>query len=194
MKYLVPAMETYISILRGINVGAHKKIQMTDLKVLYGDLKFKNVTTYIQSGNVIFKANKQSDEVLAHKIEKAIYERYGFEVPVIIRSAEEMKNIIAVNPFLKEPNINEEKLHVTFLTETPDKAKIESIKDLDYSPDRFIIIDKKIFLYCPNGYGITKLSNNFFENKLKVSATTRNWKTVNKLVEIAEEVKLKMLH
>jgi len=180
-------MQTYISILRGINVSGQKKIQMTDLKALYEDLEFKNITTYIQSGNVIFKANKQRDKVLAKKIEDAIYAKYSFKVPVIIRSVEEMKNTIAINPFLKK-NINEEKLHLTFLAETPDKAKVDSIKNLDYSPDKFIIIGKEIFLYCPNGYGITKLSNNFFENKLRVNATTRNWKTVNKLVEMADNL------
>src|SRR5690242_9735222 len=120
-------METYISILRGINVSGQKKIQMTDLKALYENLKFKNVTTYIQSGNVIFTATKQSDEALIKKIEDAIYAKYGFEVPVIIRSVEEIKNTIATNPFLRESNINKEKLHVTFLEKLPDKTKIESI-------------------------------------------------------------------
>jgi uncharacterized protein (DUF1697 family) len=182
-------METYISILRGINVSGHKKIQMNDLKTLYEDLKFKNVTTYIQSGNVVFKASKQRDEVLAKKIEAAIYSKYDFEVPVITRNVEEMKNTISINPFLKDTGIDKEKLHVTFLEEIPDKTKVDSIKNIDYSPDKLIITGKEIFLYCPNGYGITKLSNNFFENKLKVNATTRNWKTVNKLVEIAEDLK-----
>jgi uncharacterized protein (DUF1697 family) len=182
-------VETYISILRGINVSGQKKIQMTDLKKLYEDLKFKKVTTYIQSGNVIFKANKQSDEVIAKKIEDAIYTKYNFHVPVIIRSVKEMKNTLAVNPLLKESNIDIEKLHVTFLEEMPDTTKMEAIKNIDHSPDKFILIDKEIFLYCPNdGYGNTKLTNNFFENKLKVSATTRNWKTVNKLLEMAEMV------
>jgi len=184
----VPAMQTYISILRGINVSGQKKIQMTDLKMLYEDLKFKNVTTYIQSGNIIFEANKQRDEALAKKIENAINEKYHFHVPVIIRSIEEMKNTLVVNPLLKEPNIVIEKLHVTFLEELPDKAKVDNIKDIDYSPDKFIIIGKEIFLYCPNGYGITKLSNNFFENKLRVNATTSNWKTLNKLVEMADNL------
>ena len=181
-------METYISILRGINVSGHKKIQMDDLKALFENLKFKNVTTYIQSGNVIFKASKQCDEVLTKKIEDAIYSKYNFEVPVINRSVEEVRNIIAANPLLKDSNIDAEKLHVTFLEEVPGKTKVDSIKNIDYSPDKFIIIGKEIFLYCPDGYGITKLSNNFFENKLKVSATTRNWKTVNKLLELAEAI------
>ena len=181
-------METYISILRGINVGSHNKIQMTDLKKLYEDLKLKHVITYIQSGNVIFTASKENDEKLARKIEDSIYSKYSIDVPVIIRSEEEMKKIVASNAMLQDATVNKEKLHVTFLATLPDKTKVESIKHLDYSPDKFIIMGKEIFLYCPNGYGITKLSNNFFENKLKVKATTRNWKTVNKLVDIAADL------
>ncbi|HXL56115.1 MAG TPA: DUF1697 domain-containing protein, partial [Chitinophagaceae bacterium] len=96
-------MKIYISMLRGINVSGQKKIQMIDLKALYEALKFKDVTTYIQSGNIIFKANEKIfDENLAIKIEEAIYKKYNFNVPVIIRSVEEMENIISVNPFLKE--------------------------------------------------------------------------------------------
>src|SRR3954471_13536569 len=98
-------METFISILRGINVSGQKKIQMTDLKALYEGLKFKEVITYIQSGNVIFKSKSASDQKLAKRIEDAIYERYGFTVPVIIRTAEEMEHAISANPFLKQSNI-----------------------------------------------------------------------------------------
>ncbi len=181
-------METFISILRGINVSGQKKILMTDLKALYESLKFKDVITYIQSRNVIFKTNsKSSDQDLAKKIEQAIHKKYNFHVPVIIRSVEEIENIISINPFLKNKDINTEKLHVTFLEEAPQPTSLESIKDFDYPPDEFIIIGKEVFLHCPDSYGETKLSNKFFESKLKVSATTRNWKTINKLIEIASE-------
>lgn len=178
-------MQTFISILRGINVGGQKKILMADLKALYENLKFKKVTTYIQSGNVVFKSDgKLSDLELAKKIETAIYKKYDFTVPVIIRNVEELEKVITINPFLKEKNINIEKLHVTFLSGIPNRSNLESLKKIDYSPDRFIIIDKEAFLYIPESYGETKLSNKFFENKLKVTATTRNWKTVKKLFEI----------
>jgi uncharacterized protein (DUF1697 family) len=179
-------METYISLLRGINVSGQKKILMADLKVLYETLKFKGVVTYIQSGNVIFKTDKkESNQNLAKKIEQSIFKKYNFNVPLIVRSTSEIENIISNNPFLKDSNIDIDKLHVTFLSETPEKEKLISIVQFDYPPDKFIIIDQEVFLYCPDRYGETKLSNMFFENKLKVSATTRNWKTVNKLVEMA---------
>ena len=179
-------MQTFISILRGINVSGQKKILMEDLKALYENLKFKEVTTYIQSGNVIFKSERKFSELeLAKKIETAIFKKYDFTVPVIIRRAEELAKIIATNPFLEEKNINIDKLHVTFLSEIPIEGDLESIQNINFLPDRFIVIGKEVFLYTPGGYGITKLSNKCFENKLKVTATTRNWRTVNKLFEMA---------
>jgi uncharacterized protein (DUF1697 family) len=181
-------MQTFISILRGINVSGQKKILMPDLKAIYENLKFRQIKTYIQSGNVVFKSDsKISDIQLARKIEKAIFAKYNFEVPVIIRTKEELEKILSQNPFTKEKNIDLKKLHVTFLSETPDKEKEAKIKEVDFAPDQFIIIGKEIYLHIPGSYGETKLSNKFFENKLKVSATTRNWNTVNKLFEMAQQ-------
>jgi uncharacterized protein (DUF1697 family) len=177
-------MQTYISILRGINVSGHKLIKMADLKALYESLGFKEVITYIQSGNVIFKAEKKGD--LAAIIGKKIQDKYKFEVPILVRKVEEIKHVSETNPFLKEKGIDKEKLHVTFLREAPSKTNLDAIKKIDHSPDRHIVIDREVFLYCPGGYGNTKLSNSFFESKLKVQATTRNWKTINKLVELAQ--------
>ena len=179
-------MQIFISILRGINVSGQKKILMADLKALYESLKFKEVITYIQSGNVIFKSDgKLSDLDLAKKIEAVIYKKYDFKVPVIIRNVEEIRKVISINPFLKEKSINIDRLFVTFLSEIPGQLNLENIKKIDYSPDRFTVIDKEVFLYVPGSYGETKLSNNFFESKLKVTATTRNWKTINQLLGIA---------
>jgi uncharacterized protein (DUF1697 family) len=183
-------MQTFISILRGINVSGQKKILMPDLKKLYENLKFKDIKTYIQSGNVIFKSNeKLADEELAKKIELAIHKKYDFKVPVIIRTQEEMGKIISSNPFLEEKNIDAKKLHVTFLSEIPTKGNRETIENIDFSPDKFIIQGKEIYLHIPESYGETKFSNKFFETKLKVKATTRNWNTVNKLFEIASDSK-----
>ncbi len=180
-------MMTYISILRGINVGGAKKILMGDLKKLYEELGFNKVVTYIQSGNVIFQnAEVLSDEAAAGVITKAIYKKYGFEVPVLVRTQEEMETTQSNNPFPRDKNLDPEKMHVTFLAELPAKEYLDSIIKYHHSPDRFEIIGKDVFLYCPNGYGKTKLSNSFFENKLKVLATTRNWRTVNTLAEMVK--------
>ena len=177
-------MTTCISILRGINVGGQKKIQMTNLKSLYEELGVKNVRTYIQSGNIIFESNEQKE--LVQHIEQKIFEKYNFHVPVIIRTIDEMEIVLNNNPFLNENNIDESKLHVTFLGKLSSREHIKKIETYNYYPDRFIISEKEVYLYCPNGYGRTKLNNTFFENKLKITATTRNWNTVKKLSEMAK--------
>ena len=100
-----------------------------------------------------------------------------------------MKKTISSNPFLKEKNGDAKRLYVTFLSEIPDKENVESIANIDFSPDKFIIIGKEIYLCVANGYGETKISNTFFEKKLKVKATTRNWNTVNKLSDMASNSK-----
>lgn len=179
-------METHISLLRGINVSGQKKIQMSALKALYEELEFKEVITYIQSGNVVFRIGKNaSRQNLAAKIEEKINRKYGFFVPVIIRTPVEMKRILTINPFLGKKGIDTAKLYVTFLLTSPKRADQKNIEKLDYSPDKYIILDKEVYLYCPHGYGKSKISNNFFENKLKMKATTRNWKTVKALVDLA---------
>ena len=181
-------METIISILRGINVGGINKIPMVELKAHFEKAGFKNVTTYIQSGNVVFSADKKEINSLSEKIQQLIFKKYGFTVPVIIRAVGEMESIINKNPMLKMKGIDVEKLHVTFLSAYPSEQALDKIKAYNYKPDEFIIIDREVFISCPNGYGNTKLSNTFFENKLKVTATTRNWRTVNELVRLGKTI------
>ena len=178
-------MEKYIAILRGINVSGQKKIKMDDLRSLMKNIKLKNVQTYIQSGNLIFEYSKVIDFELAKKIGEKIYQNYGFQVPVITRTLSEWKDVFDNNPFLKDRDEDISTLHVTFLADKPKDEYLDNINMFNSPPDEFIISRKEIYLYCPNGYGRTKLSNTFFENKLKVIATTRNFKTVSKLVEIA---------
>ena len=174
----------YISILRGINVGGKRKILMADLKELYEDLGFNNITTYIQSGNVIFDYTNTSNNDIAEKIQTAIKNKYDFDVPCIVRTKTEWEQSVKMNPFVQENEI--ESLHLTFLKDIPEKDKLESIQKLDFSPEAFEVINNDAFILCPGKYHKTKLSNNFFESKLKVQATTRNWKTVLKLLEISK--------
>ena len=177
-------MKTYISILRGINVSGQKKIIMTDLKALYEDLGFEDVITYIQSGNVVFKSSKKmTDTKLAKMIEERIVEKYDFQVPVIIRTLDELKRATEINPY---KNDNIDGLYITFLSNAPNSINLEKLDNINFLPDQFEIIGKEIYLNCVS-YGNTKLSNNFFESKLKVIATTRNIKTVHKLIELTND-------
>jgi uncharacterized protein (DUF1697 family) len=181
---------TIICMLRGINVSGQKKVPMTELKKLFESLGFKNVTTYIQSGNVIFTSKMPDHKMISGTIEKKIREQFGFDVPVIVRSQPEMQIAVDNNPLIKEKDIDSEKLHITFLESSPDKDKLDKIHTFHFEPDRFIIAGRNVYLYCPDGYGRTKLNNTFFENKLKVRATTRNWRTVKELLRIASGMNL----
>lgn len=179
--------ETYIAILRGINVSGQKKINMKELKDVLGNLGFDAIKTYIQSGNVVFNYDPDKSDKVASEIELAIKNHYGFDVTVLIRTRAELLDCIKVNPFNAKPDLDSKQLYATFLSHQPQAENIEKILAFESDADEFILLDKTIYVYCPGGYGTTKLSNNFFENKLKVRATTRNWRTINELSRIAEE-------
>ena len=181
-------MITYISILRGINVSGHRMIKMDALRLLFSELGFQHIQTYIQSGNVVFQDTEIIPLELEIKIKEAIAEKFGFDVPVIIIKLNELSEIIADNPFLKDAAKDINHLHATFLAREPAQECLDKIKEVTNQTDEFHIIGKAIYLYCPNGYGNSKLTNTFFENKLKVTATTRNWKTINELSNIAERI------
>lgn len=181
-------VKIYISMLRGINVGGQKKIKMADLEKVYTKLGFTGVKTYIQSGNVIFGSGTDKGAIeISRDIEQVIEKEFGFQVPVIIRTINEMMAVAVSNPFLKNKDNSGGKYYVTFLEKEPDPAYLARIRRGDFLPDRFIVSGREIYLDCAGGYGTTKLSNTFFENKLNVKATTRNWNTVNKLLELANE-------
>ena len=163
-------------------------IKMDALRQLFADLGFQNIQTYIQSGNIISQNMKTDQQKLEKKITKAIAEKFAFDVPVIVKEFGELKQIIADNPFLVDKAKNIAHLHVTFLADKPEQENFIKIKGGQYQADELHLIDKAIYLYCPNGYGNSKLSNSFLESKLKVVATTRNWKTTNELINIAEKV------
>jgi len=177
-------MITYISLLRGINVSGQKTVRMKDLVSLYESLGLGNVRTYVQSGNVIFSSPQKDTRELSGLIEKAVEETFGFKVAVLLRTPSELQLVISNNPFLKKPDIDKSKLAVTFLSDKPENSHISRIQGINDESDRFVIVNKEIYLYCPNGFARTKFSNQFFEKKLGVTATTRNWKTVNALLDI----------
>lgn len=177
-------MIKYIALLRGINVGGHKKILMADLKQLLKKYGFKNITTYIQSGNIIFETAITNKQEIIALIENAIQQKYGFEVPVILKTVEEYKQAVANNPFYKN-NEDINTLHLTFLSTLPSNEDKKLTNSYNFAPDKFIILNDYIYLYIAGKYHETKLSNKFFETKLKLQTTTRNWKTVLKLLELS---------
>lgn len=180
-------MKKYIALLRGINVGGQKKIKMQELRVQLAASGLEHVITYIQSGNLVFKSTMNSKEVRDH-IEQQLHSAYGFEVPTIIREPDELSAVIQANPFLKDSEKSVDRLYLTVLDEIPTNDLVAKLNELDFSPEAFSLDGKNIYFHSPLGYGKAKMNNNFFENKLKVKATTRNWKTANKLVELAAEM------
>ena len=177
-------METKIAVLRGINVGGKRKLLMADLKSMCEDLGCNDVATYIQSGNVIFRSDKENRE-LADALQATLKKKYNYDVPVVVRSSMELEKSIKNNPFYSD-NADVGKLHLTFLKEKPTKENKQITESYNFEPDKFIVMDKDIFLYCEGKYHETKLSNVFFEKKLNVEMTTRNWKTVLKLMELCK--------
>ena len=171
----------YIALLRGINVSGKNKLPMADLQALCAALGWQQVQTYIQSGNVYFEADEADVDVLAKALAQAIQEKFGYKVPVLVRPRPYFQQLAEAHPALDEQP-DPKHLHVTLLAEAPTATAAASLEEQDWSPDRIWIKEKAAFLHCPNGYGRTKLTNGFLEKKLGVTATTRNWRTLQKLV------------
>lgn len=178
-------MRTYISMLRGINVSGKNIIKMDALKRLFEDLNFQNVTTYVQSGNVIFSFKptdiKEMEKLISAEIEK----HFRFKIPVIVLTTDELKDCIENNPFTKSKD--DKFLHFAFLAERPVNYRKEDIDNKKAENEEIEISERVVYLYCPNGYGKTKLTNTFLEKTLKVTSTTRNFRTTNELLKIAEQ-------
>jgi uncharacterized protein (DUF1697 family) len=175
-------MVAYVAMLRGINVSGRNKIKMSDLQALFAGLGHTEVTTYIQSGNVVFNSAEKRAAAVSAAIEQRIASELGFEVPVVLRTKAELAKVIGANPFGKADLA---KVHVTFLAKKPDATLVRALGDHASPPDEFRIVGREAYLHCPSGYGITKLNNTFWERKLNVAATTRNWNTVTRLLELA---------
>ena len=178
-------MSTYIALLRGINVSGQKKIQMAYLRKLFETLGLKDVQSYIQSGNVVFDIEDNiSVSDLHQNIENAIQNQYGFFVPVLITTPGSIEQILTRNPYKKEAILEPNRVLITLLQDTPDPTLLASLCNLEYPPDRFEYNENSVFIHCPNGSGKSKLSNNFLETKLKVKATSRNYQTLKKILEL----------
>jgi uncharacterized protein (DUF1697 family) len=180
-------MAIYVSMLRGINVGGHKRIKMQQLRACFEAIGLEQVETYIQSGNVVFKTGKGSTLALSSRIEARILSDFRHSVSVISRTVDEMDKTMERNPFLKERGIDPEKLHVTFLSEIPAPAALKRLAELTTTPDRSLCLGKEIYLFLPNGVSGSGLMRRSFDRALAVAATTRNWKTVSSLHRMCQD-------
>jgi uncharacterized protein (DUF1697 family) len=176
-----------IALLRGINVSGRKIAPMTDVKRAFESLSFENVRTYAQSGNVIFDCTRGETAKIAPRVEEKLSKTFGFSTKVLIRTQRELEKIIESNPLIDSADmVGPDKLYVTFLSDRPDETAASTLDIKLDQGEKFVIVGKEVYLFCPNGYAKTKLNNALFETKLKTVATTRNWKTINKLLVISK--------
>ena len=181
-------MPAYIAMLRGINIGPHKRIKMERLRASFEELGFAQVQTYIQSGNVVFQCRKTAPASLCKKIEARLVDDFGFSVSVIVRSREEMEKVVRGNLLLKGEGIDASKLHVLFLSEAPTAAALEKLQSLTLAPDRARCRGEELYFYFPNGVSGSSLWKHPLERVVAVTATMRNWNTVNELCKMAREL------
>lgn len=178
-------MKTWIALLRGINVSGQKKIPMAELREILSDAGLEGLHTYIQSGNILFRSDREAD-ALAVLISDRIRDRFGFEVPVELRHLAQWEEIFATNPFLNDGRDEAiTALCTAFLSEEPKQEGIDRLASRDYADQEYRLRGREVYLFLPKGAGRADLSNNYLEKKLKVRATSRNWKTVTKLLEMA---------
>lgn len=175
---------TYVALLRGINVGGHARVGMDDLRRLFMALGHGQARTYIQSGNVVFSSSVAEPSRLVAEIEQRIASDLGVAVTVLLRAGAELSQLVVDNPFL-DRGADLSKLHVTFLAERPDAERAARLEPPAGEVDEIALAGRDVYLHCPNGYGRTKVNNTWIEKRLAVAATTRGWKTVVKLRDLA---------
>ena len=176
-------MTIYIALLRGINVGGHNIIKMADLKQLMGTMGLNNVQTYIQSGNIVFESDMESDE-LGQQIEQQIKDTFGCSVPVILRTSKEWKQLIDGCPYPVESLVEGESIHLALLSDMPSQEALNKLQKFQNDVDQYDVQDKDIYLFLRQNFRDSKLPLQL--QKLGVSATIRNWKTTMKLAAMSE--------
>jgi uncharacterized protein (DUF1697 family) len=174
----------YVALLRGINVGGKNKLPMADLAAMFTGAGCDRVETYIQSGNVVFEAPQAIAEGAAGLIERAITERFGYRIPLVMRTAGELAAVVRDNPLI-ERGAAPDVLHVVFLAGAPAASRVAALDPQRSPPDEMIARGREIYLSCPNGMGRTRITNAYLDATLATTSTVRNWRTVQKLAEMA---------
>lgn len=170
----------WITLLRGINVGGRNPVPMAELRLLYEQNGCRSVSTYIQSGNVIFVSEISDRAELAGLLERAVETTFGVSTPVLLRTFAELRKVAKSHPFGADTSQS----HVTFLAERPQRKAIESLAGIDVSPDRFKVVGLDVYLVYPNGVHGSRLTGALLERHLGVAGTARNWRTVARLAEL----------
>jgi len=176
----------YVALLRGINVGGKHIVPMKQLAEIFAAAKCDNVRTYIQSGNVVFTAPPKVVKNLPVLLSERIEERFGFSVPVVLRSRKELTAIALSNPFVIS-RLPQPTLHVYFLADMPTADAVKALDPQRSAPDAFHVSGREIYLHMPNGMGRTKLTSAYFDSRLKTVCTARNWNTVLTLLEMMQD-------
>ena len=174
---------TWLALLRGVNVGGNNILPMKTLANMFTEIGCADARTYIQSGNVIFRASQQVATGLPEKLSARVSKQFGFAVPVVMRTAEQLGQIIREKPF---PDSDDGKLHVYFLAATPATTDVGGLDPQRSPGDDFLVRNREVYVRLPNGMARTKLTNAYFDSKLNTNSTARNWRTVLKLFELMQ--------
>jgi uncharacterized protein (DUF1697 family) len=177
-----------IAMLRAVNVAGYQKISMEALKALCTSMGLREVRTYIQSGNIVFREHREAPAKMALQLEERIEAEFGFRPAVMVRTAAEMRRVIADNPFAGRSGIEPNRLLVVFMDSAPTQKAREQVLGLDCDPEEMHILGREIYIYYPNGMARPKIPVARLEKMLRCSSTGRNLNTVNKLMAMAEEV------
>ena len=176
-------MDTYIALLRGINVGGHNSLPMKTLAAIMESLGLRNIRTYIQSGNVVFDYSGHDDYLIPQKITSEIDQQFGFSPLVIILTLQEFERVVTNNPFDRQVS-DLQNLHFGFLASKPDQPDLVKMESLKANSEQFHLTDRVFYLFAPMGIGKSKLATQV-EKLIGVPMTDRNFRTVQKILEIA---------
>jgi uncharacterized protein (DUF1697 family) len=177
----------YVALLRGVNVGGKNLLPMKDLAQIFIEAGCADVRTYIQSGNVIFRAAGSVLEELPGRVMQRITERFGYRTPIILRTVDQVDKAIRNNPFAKA-GAPGNTLCVLFLEDLPSAERVRNLDPARSPPDAFFVAGREIYLHFPNGMARSKLTNAYFDSKLATTSTARNWNTVLKLFDLVKDV------
>lgn len=180
-------MVTHLALLRGINVSGHNMIKMEVLKTALQIIGFRNVLTYVASGNVFVDSDEENPSKVGFLIKQEIFKTFGFDVPIIIIGKKDLEKCLSNNPFLIEKEVDTKKLYVAFVSILLKKENINDLKISQFKPDVAFIDESRIFIKYSIGAGKTKLDQKYIEKKLNCTATIRNWNTVNQLLKMYNE-------